>query len=217
VLGSALFRALIATAAIGPPSHLECAPRIGEGAAVRVPKGDDGDDRSGGDADADVAALVRAARAGDRAAFAALYRRFARAVHAVVLARASYGDAGDLVQDVFVVALERLEQVADPAAFPGWILSVARSRAIDHVRKQRPVELVGEPAATPAPTAEAQRALDAIRALPEAYRETLIMRFVEGMTGPEIAERTGLAPGSVRVNLHRGMKLLRDKLEADRG
>ena len=49
-----------------------------------------------------------------------------------------------------------------------------------------------------------------IRGLPEAYRETLIMRLVEGMTGPEIAARTGLTPESVRVNLCRGMKMLRE-------
>ena len=63
-----------------------------------------------------------------------------------------------------------------------------------------------------APTAEAYEVLEVIRGLPEAYSETLIMRLVEGMTGPEIAERTGLTPGSVRVNLHRGMKLLRQQL-----
>ena len=59
---------------------------------------------------------------------------------------------------------------------------------------------------------EALRALGAIRALPEAYRETLMLRLVEGMTGPEIAARTGLTPESVRVNLCRGMKLLRASL-----
>ena len=48
--------------------------------------------------------------------------------------------------------------------------------------------------------------------LPDAYRETLMLRLVEGLTGPEIAERTGLTPASVRVNLHRGMKLLRTAL-----
>jgi len=42
----------------------------------------------------------------------------------------------------------------------------------------------------------------------------LMLRLVEGMTGPEIAARTGLTDGSVRVNLHRGMKLLREKLNA---
>jgi len=60
--------------------------------------------------------------------------------------------------------------------------------------------------------AETFAVLDVIRGLPEAYRDTLLMRLVEGMSGQEIADRTGLAPGSVRVNLHRGMKLLRDKL-----
>jgi RNA polymerase sigma-70 factor, ECF subfamily len=57
--------------------------------------------------------------------------------------------------------------------------------------------------------------LQMIRKLPEAYRETLILRFVEGMTGPEIAESTGMKPGSVRVNLHRGMKLLREQLTTE--
>ena len=50
-----------------------------------------------------------------------------------------------------------------------------------------------------------------IRSLPEAYRETLVLRLVEGMTGPEIAARTGLTAASVRVNLHRGMKMLRER------
>ncbi len=50
-----------------------------------------------------------------------------------------------------------------------------------------------------------------MRELPEAYRDTLVMRFVEGMTGPEIAAHTGLTHGSVRVNLHRGMQMLREK------
>lgn len=206
-LGSTVLRAALATATITSGSgagsaggRLERPPHIGERARV---------------SELPVADLVRAARRGDRAAFAELYTRFARAVHAVVLARADYRDAGDLVQDVFVIALERLNQLADPGAFPGWIMTVARTRAIDHRRKRQPSELVDEPAAEPVPSADAQRVLDAIRALPDAYRETLIMRLVEGMSGPEIAERTGLAPGSVRVNLHRGMKLLRERLGVD--
>jgi RNA polymerase sigma-70 factor (ECF subfamily) len=60
---------------------------------------------------------------------------------------------------------------------------------------------------------EAKAILEIVRSLPEAYRETLILRLVEGMTGPEIAARTGLTPGSVRVNLHRGMARLREKLD----
>jgi RNA polymerase sigma-70 factor (ECF subfamily) len=180
---------------------LEVRPRFDEASAV--PAADD------------VRALVLAARTGDRAAFAALYVRFARAVHAVVLVRVDPREAGDVVQEVFLLALERLGQLAEPAAFPGWVLGIARSRAGEAARRRRPLELVEEPASPEVPGAEARRALEAIRALPEAYSETLIMRLVEGLTGPEIAERTGLAPGSVRVNLHRGMKLLRQRLGAE--
>ena len=60
--------------------------------------------------------------------------------------------------------------------------------------------------------ASANLVLDAIKSLPDAYREPLILRLVEGMTGPEIARRTGLTPGSVRVNLHRGTQQLRAML-----
>jgi RNA polymerase sigma-70 factor (ECF subfamily) len=60
--------------------------------------------------------------------------------------------------------------------------------------------------------ASAHEALAAIAALPEAYRETLMLRFVAGLSGPEIAARTGLTHGSVRVNLHRGVAMLRERL-----
>ena len=92
---------------------------------------------------------------------------------------------------------------------------IARNRATDAHRRapefvELPATLAGRGAASD--EAEANAALDAIRSLPDTYRETLTLRLVEGMTGPEIAERTGLTPASVRVNLHRGMKLLREKL-----
>ena len=84
--------------------------------------------------------------------------------------------------------------------------------------RQRPVtepldDQRAGPPTSPEARADAQRALEAIQRLPEAYRETLVLRLVEGLTGPEIARLTGLTPDSVRVNLHRGMKLLRDRLE----
>jgi RNA polymerase sigma-70 factor, ECF subfamily len=164
---------------------------------------------------AEDGALVRAARDGDPGAFSRLYDRYGRVVHALLFARVSRDEVPDLVQDVFLTAWRRLDDLRDPAAFGGWIAMIARNRATDfHRRAAEHVEL---PADLEAPgaaseTAEANAALAAIRSLPEAYRETLMLRLVEGMTGPEIAERTGLTPASVRVNLHRGMKLLRDTL-----
>lgn len=162
--------------------------------------------------EAGIAELVVAARGGNRAAFATLYERFHRAVHAVALARVATSDAGDVVQDVFAEAWARLDGLREPAAFAGWIMTMARNRAIDRARRRGPQAGEGDVAVGPVPTAEAKAALQAIRDLPEAYRETLLMRLVEGLTGPEIAERTGLTPESVRVNLHRGMKLLRERL-----
>ncbi len=170
----------------------------------------------------ELADLVRAAQRGDRVATAELYARFHRAVHAVVLAHARYADAADLVQDVFVAALRSLADVEDAAAFPGWLMSIARNTAIDHLRKRArqagqrhtltAISSTTAVAENSSPSADANRVLQALLTLPDAYRETLIMRLLEDLTGPEIAERTGLAPGSVRVNLHRGMELLRAAL-----
>jgi RNA polymerase sigma-70 factor (ECF subfamily) len=160
------------------------------------------------------AGLVEAARAGDRAAFGRLYDRYARVVHGLLLARVPRTEVDDLVQDVFLRAMGQLHSLRDNAYFAGWLCAIARNRANDFYRRLRPADELPEalPGASRADEAEARAALEAIRALPEAYRETLILRLVEGLTGQEIADRTGLTPGSVRVNLHRGMKLLREKL-----
>ncbi len=89
-----------------------------------------------------------------------------------------------------------------------------RPLPVDYYRKAVPTTELGEAMLKQqAPDPAALTVLDTIRAMPETYRETLILRLVEGMTGPEIAIQTGLTPDSVRVNLHRDMKLLREKLE----
>jgi RNA polymerase sigma-70 factor (ECF subfamily) len=164
-------------------------------------------------ADDGEASLVSAARAGDRAAFGALYARYGRMVHGILLARVPRRDVDDLVQDVFLQALRRLDALRDPAAFGPWLAAIARRRAADHFRRAEvTAELPGDLAGPVHPEGEAASVLAAIRALPDAYRETLVLRLVEGMTGPEIARRTGLTPGSVRVNLHRGLQMLRERL-----
>ena len=163
--------------------------------------------------DANVIPDLDAARAGDRAAFGRLWRRIAPAVHGVLLARARASEVDDLMQDVFVTALERLGTLREGGALGAWVTAIARNRAIDVARSRKNlVEIPEDMGAPDAERAEAERVLRAIHALPEAYRETLTLRLVEGMTGPEIAEQVGLTADSVRVNLHRGMKMLRAKL-----
>ena len=160
--------------------------------------------------------LVRAAAAGDRAAFGELYVRYARLVHGILLARVPPAEADDLVQDVFLSAMRKLRGLRTVAAFRGWLAAIARNRATDYFRQTRPAvpleENMKSESQPEASGLDALEVLDLIRQLPEAYRETMILRLVEGMTGPEIARETGLTADSVRVNLCRGMKMLRGLL-----
>jgi RNA polymerase sigma-70 factor (ECF subfamily) len=163
--------------------------------------------------------LVAAARRGDGAALDRLYRRFAPVVHGILLGYAQHADAEDLTQQVFETAIAQLDALRDAAAFPGWIASAARRAGLDARRRNAPMTGLRIEAASndasPEDRADAERVLQAIRMLPGAYRETLVLRLVEGLSGPEIAELTGLTPGSVRVNLHRGMAQLRQALDVD--
>jgi len=165
--------------------------------------------------------LVRAAQRGDRSAYGALYRRYARMVHGILLARVPRPAAEDLLQDVFLQAMPRLDSLRDVAKFGGWLAVIARNRANDYYRQAQPTEeltanseesRVDGSKRAGAGVDDGIFLLEAVRSLPEAYREPLILRFVEGMTGPEIAERMGLKHGSVRVNLYRGMQMLRERL-----
>ncbi len=159
---------------------------------------------------------IRAAQTGDRAAFGALYEQYGRLVHGILLARVPWLDVDDLVQDVFLHAMQRLADLRDPRAFGGWLAAMARNKATDHLRRAPRVgDMPDDVPAVSRDVTEALEVLGAIRQLPAAYRETLVLRLVEGMTGPEISARTGLTPASVRVNLHRGMKLLRERLKGD--
>lgn len=162
--------------------------------------------------------LVKAVLEGDREGFGRLYDLYAPLVHGILLARVPRTEVDDLVQDIFLHAFKKLHTLRDSSAFGPWIAMIARNRAVDYYRRSREtVEITDEMRGTDKQESKAAEILELIRSLPEAYRETLVLRLVEGMTGPEIAARTGLTAASVRVNLHRGMKLLREKLTLTEG
>jgi len=144
-------------------------------------------------------------------------------VHGVLLSKVPAGEVDDLVQDVFIRALRRLSTLREDANFGPWLVAITRNVAQDYHRRSVPAEPLPDSASDqeiPCPTSGAnqdcpsEEVLHAIMSLAETYRETLILRLVEGMTGPEIAVRTGMTHGSVRVNLCRGMEQLRAKLAA---
>ena len=146
------------------------------------------------------------------------------------LSKEALASLGSMEGSVYLPAVERRPaeprlHLAPKPLWPGWLASIARNRANDFHRRVKPNDEFDEETTSTQieqPTssanhsshssAEAHAVLDAIRSLPDAYREPLILRLVEGMTGPEIAARTGLTHGSIRVNLHRGMLQLREIL-----
>jgi RNA polymerase sigma-70 factor (ECF subfamily) len=160
-----------------------------------------------------VSQWVIDAQRGSSDAFQKLHRQFVALVHGVLLSRFRPSVAEELTQECFLVAFQKLDQLREPSKFGAWIVAIARrQQANDNHHGLDEADDVVDPAASPEAIVDADRVLSAIRKLPEAYRETLVLRLVEGMSGPEIAEATGLSADSVRVNLHRGMKQLREAL-----
>lgn len=159
--------------------------------------------------------IVAAAQAGDRAAFGVLYERFGPLVHGVLLANADRQDVADLVQDVFLVAMERIRTLRNRDAFGSWVSAIARNEArMLHRRTRETVEL-SQDAVSSAETdddSDAGEVMAALNRVPVRYREPLLLRLVEGMNGESIAEQLGLSHGTVRVYLHHGMGLLRKEI-----
>ncbi len=162
--------------------------------------------------------VVRA-QGGDRDAFCRLYEQHASLVHGILIARVPPADAEDLMQEVFLVAWQRLGKLRRTERVRASLAANARNRARRAYRR-------GGPAAQALPEDLVDaRALDAtdkdpgqpgarellvlLQSLPNAYREALALRLIEGWSGPEIARATGRSEGAVRVHLARGMQRLR--------
>jgi RNA polymerase sigma-70 factor, ECF subfamily len=176
-------------------------------------------------------ALVMRARDGDRAAFEELVRRTSRLVFArLYLDTGRVDRADDLLQETFLLAFRSLRALANPAGFRPWLLAIAHNVLIDDARRQArlkraapaadtPVSAVLANGPTPEQTAEReemrQRVLAVLRSLPEEYRLPLTLRYLTGADYESIGEQLGLTNGSLRGLLHRGLKMLRDRMPRD--
>ncbi len=140
-------------------------------------------------------------------------------------------DADDLTQDVLVHMIRRLDQFEGRSAFTTWLYAVTRNTARDHLRArarrarlherfQASGALDADAAPSLDPSAEVTRsrlaaaALEAFKALPARQREAFDLAELQGLTAPEIGERLGISPSTVRVNLLRARRALRARLLA---
>jgi len=145
--------------------------------------------------------------------FEQLYHKYGPLVHGVLMARLPRDEVQDVLQEVFLAAFRNLSSLRDKDAAGAWLVTLARNHAANHYRRSRKTEeLTDTYEGQRSNSSEAAEVLKVIGTMPDSYRETLILRLVEGMTGEEIARQTGMKPESVRVNLHRGMKKLRERL-----
>ena len=174
-------------------------------------------------------ALVARSRFGDRAAFEELVRRTGRLVFSrAYLETGDAAKAEDLAQETFLTAWRSIAQVTDASGFRAWLLSILHTCAIDAARHENRKKRKHERAdaeqmlnvADGAPTVQEelqrheqrQRALSALRELPEEYRQVLTLRYLGGADYETIAKQLALTNGSLRGLLHRGLALLRTRL-----
>lgn len=138
--------------------------------------------------------------------------------------------AEDLFQETWIRVLERGHQYDGRHEFSTWLYAVARNLTLDYLRKKRPLSLDGlmedeehaplEPADT-RPMAwevmqqqeQAERVNAALVGIPVEYRETVILRFQEGLALDEIATVTGAPLGTVKSRLYRGLNMLMSRLK----
>ena len=138
--------------------------------------------------------------------------------------------AEDLFQETWIRVLERGHQYDGRHEFSTWLYAVARNLTIDYLRRKSPISLDGllededhapvEPADTRplawevvAQHEQAERIRAALVGIPVEYRETVVLRFQEGLALEEIATVTGAKLGTVKSRLYRGLNMLMSRLE----
>ncbi|WP_274562897.1 RNA polymerase sigma factor [Streptomyces spiramyceticus] len=179
--------------------------------------------------DVELGVAVERAQQGDEDGFAAAYRL----VHPGLLGyvRGLVGeDAEDVASEAWLEIARDLGRFrGDGAGFRGWTATIARHRALDHLRKQkrRPrtslieqdvLDLPGrqDTALDALESLSTEHALAMIATLPREQAEAVLLRVVVGLDGPATARVLGKRSGSVRTSAYRGLKRLAEQL-ASRG
>ena len=169
---------------------------------------------------------MRRAQAGEREAFDALYRSHVDRVYGICLRMCGErGEAERLTQDAFVRLWKRIASFRGESEFSSWLYRLTVNVVLEDSRSARRriarVDTVENPAfydrghAPEAEHTESRIELEAaIAELPPGARHVLVLHDVQGYKHEEIAKLMGIAVGTVKAQLHRARRLLREKLEA---
>jgi RNA polymerase sigma-70 factor, ECF subfamily len=173
-----------------------------------------------------IAETVYAAQCGDREAFGRLIENFERAVYATAYRRlGNHAEAQELCQDVFVQAMRKIAQLADPRCFGGWIRSIADRMAINRMMRRGPstsadtdllksgcVEL-RTPLVVMLDREREDQVHRGLRRLRALDRETLVAFYFDGRSINEMSKNFGTPVGTIKRRLHVARKRLAKELE----
>ena len=168
-----------------------------------------------------VAELVLAAQAGDRQAFGELFERYRIQIFA--LAKRKVGDSDDaeeLVQDVFIKAMQKIDQLRVPEAFGGWLRQIVCRMAINRVTRKGmsvacdPVTMEAtcmsddSPEDSAVSREEAANLREGLDRLPDLDRDTLSAFYLNGMSVLEMSTTFDAPVGTIKRRLHTARKRL---------
>ena len=174
----------------------------------------------------ELAALIGAVAAGDRAAFRAVYERTSAKLYGICLRLlGSEAEAEDVLQEAYVTVWRNARRFdSAKASAITWLAVIARNKAIDRLRRRRPVadglEAAAEvPDEGPLATAvieqkdDARRLAHCLDELDERARAMIRAAFLDGASYPELAEREGVPLGTMKSWIRRGLMRLKGCLE----
>lgn len=174
-----------------------------------------------------IAQLVAAAQAGDRAAQSALYERYQGSALALAYRKlGNWDEAEELVQDVFIHAFDRIDQLRVPEAFGGWLRQIVRRMAINRLTRRR-VAVAMESDALEAVTTSCETPLDDVldgerneqvrsgmARLGDIDRKTLEAFYMGGQSLIEMADHFEAPIGTIKRRLHVARKRLAREMES---
>ena len=173
-----------------------------------------------------VAELVRAAQTGDRDAFGLLFERYRPGIVALAMRRVRNADeAEELAQDVFIQAMQKIDQLRVPEAFGGWLRRIVHRMAINRMTRTRTavpcdpetLEATCLAEGTPDQVAQDREQADAVRdsidRLGELDQETLKAFYLRGRTLIEMSAEFDAPIGTIKRRLHVARKRLAKEMD----